>query len=769
MIADALNTNLATINNYVLQNNIGFPPSQVTSLPTTTATTTSTTQPTTTTDSTDVVPGVTAQQIKDFVFANIDKPNVILNAANQYKISSEQIAKAIGVDVNVVDKYFANVGLTPPDTYLSPYNAQTQRGIVNAGLDNVMAIVNSQGNIQDITNQGLTPQAVGTYKDASGNTVTAAPNTYVVSNPDGSGGSLNYFFTVDPSTGATKAIDNPGLNLTYTPGTGGGFLSNITKPISNIVNKIGSSIQNLNANTILEAGLAYAIPIAGEALAASLGTSASVGSAIAATAVGVAQGQDPLTAAKNALPSLISANVISNTDANNFLKSISDDKTTQAAINAAATSAAKTVAAGGSASDIFTNMASSVAGTELSNVVGSQTLGQGVASTLASGNLGTGLTAAAGSAGQQQALANASDTAILDQIAKAFSNPQVSTTAGGAQIAGGTTSDVLTSSVIQSAQNSTNALLQANGLPTGAVIGSPYLRTENNPDAPGGNDYIVNTPVTLTNDNGVTTGYLITYDPISNKAYYTFNYTDPSTGNSNVITSQAPPPYDSVQNQFANSVPPVTPTETTTEGSIPTTETPDTTKAGVTPTDIPVDTSEGTISVGDVSSKPSIGSAAASALGLPTATSSTSTLGGTGGLGPSLTGTSGTGLAAGGGGSGGGGGTGGTGAGGTGGIGGAGGTGTGGTAPKVDTTPEEKPEEKPAETPEDTTTEVITSYVKPKSKTTSVLPTLVGQFSSPLTASPSAFTPAGSIPGQETGKEREDVWNVESLREGLGI
>jgi len=62
---------------------------------------------------------------------------------------------------------------------------------------------------------------------------------------------------------------------------------------------------------------------------------------------------------------------------------------------------------------------------------------------------------------------------------------------------------------------------------------------------------------------------------------------------------------------------------------------------------------------------------------------------------------------------------------------------------------------------------VSTSYVKPKS--TTVLPSLMGQFSSPLTPSPSAFTPAGSIPGQETGKEREDVWNVESLREGLGI
>ena len=62
---------------------------------------------------------------------------------------------------------------------------------------------------------------------------------------------------------------------------------------------------------------------------------------------------------------------------------------------------------------------------------------------------------------------------------------------------------------------------------------------------------------------------------------------------------------------------------------------------------------------------------------------------------------------------------------------------------------------------------ISTSYVKPKS--TTVLPSLMGQFNNPLTPSPSAYTPAGSIPGQETGKEREDVWNVESLREGLGI
>jgi hypothetical protein len=33
----------------------------------------------------------------------------------------------------------------------------------------------------------------------------------------------------------------------------------------------------------------------------------------------------------------------------------------------------------------------------------------------------------------------------------------------------------------------------------------------------------------------------------------------------------------------------------------------------------------------------------------------------------------------------------------------------------------------------------------------------------------SSYVPAGEIPGQETGKPREDVWNQESLREGLGL
>ena len=71
---------------------------------------------------------------------------------------------------------------------------------------------------------------------------------------------------------------------------------------------------------------------------------------------------------------------------------------------------------------------------------------------------------------------------------------------------------------------------------------------------------------------------------------------------------------------------------------------------------------------------------------------------------------------------------------------------------------------------DDSNVSVVTSYIPPKtSKINAALPTIQGQFASPLTASVAAYTPAGEIPGQETGKEKQDVWNQESLREGLGL
>ena len=118
---------------------------------------------------------------------------------------------------------------------LDQYNSQTQNGIKNAGLDTVMTAVNGNTNLADLVKQGYTPQAVGQYKDASGKMVTAAPGTMMISNADGSGGALNYFFTVNPKTGATTPIANAGQNLTYTPGSPGGFINGLISSAGDII------------------------------------------------------------------------------------------------------------------------------------------------------------------------------------------------------------------------------------------------------------------------------------------------------------------------------------------------------------------------------------------------------------------------------------------------------------------------------------------------------------------------------------------------------
>ena len=68
----------------------------------------------------------------------------------------------------------------------------------------------------------------------------------------------------------------------------------------------------------------------------------------------------------------------------------------------------------------------------------------------------------------------------------------------------------------------------------------------------------------------------------------------------------------------------------------------------------------------------------------------------------------------------------------------------------------------------DNNVSITTSYVPPPPLKASY-PTIVGQFASPLTQAVSAYRPPGDIESQATGKEREDVWNTESLRNALGI
>jgi hypothetical protein len=94
------------------------------------------------------------------------------------------------------------------------------------------------------------------------------------------------------------------------------------------------------------------------------------------------------------------------------------------------------------------------------------------------------------------------------------------------------------------------------------------------------------------------------------------------------------------------------------------------------------------------------------------------------------------------------------------------------TPPSIEEPPSEvpPPEEPPPPTEEPPSITVSTSTVKPKTTPIKAsYPTIQGQFASPLTQAVSAYRPPGDIESQATGKEREDVWNVESLRNALGI
>jgi len=383
---------------------------------------------------------------------------------------------------------------------------------------------------------------------------------------------------------------------------------------------------------------------------------------------------------------------------------------------------------------------------------------------------------------------------------------------------------VANSPALQKGIDATNAAIQANGVPSGAVINNPQVKSYTDPSLPGSTGFSVETNVVATSADGKQTGYVIVYEPISGKTVYTYNYTDPATNNVQVISSSTPPNFDTTTQSFTGATPT---TETITPEVINTSFVGDTTapSTGKAP-DTTVDTTSIPSSTVVPSQTTPTGQAPATTTDLtnipsntviPALTTPTATQTGTGGPGaatpttalssttglPGVAGPAGPGVPGVGTGSGDGGGGGNGGAGGSqntarnyagfdkgtapggGGPGtGGGGTGTGGkptptpspaSTPTLTTTPEVLG---PITTPETTPPDVITPDLTPITITTSstkpptikaALPTIQGQFASPLTAAVSAYTPAGEIPGQETGKPREDVWNQESLREGLGL
>ena len=860
---------------------------------------------------------ISKQQIADFVAANLDNPQAIADAAAQYGVSSSDIAQAMNVDVGVVSNYFTNANvqappvMTPSETIVAasptptptpvptptptptptppplvvtqptvyPVRPATQPQIQAAASyapDAFTAISNGTARVQmDATgNPQIVDKATGTPFNTQGLTIQILPNNQL--SILGWGGKAQQLQ-------ATTSIDSQGNIAPIQP-------QNIQQ--AGLINTTGGT--NL-FQAALEIGLAYALPIVGESIAASLttagiATSASVGTALAAIGTGVAQGQTLEQAITNAAPNLIASGVMSQFDMGSLSSTITSNPTVANVVNNVAGSVIATAAKNGNAQDLLTNAIAAGGGTLIGDSLQgqgvspstAQAVGRTIATTAATGNVVSGLSSGAGSLGGTQASQNAVTRNFDNMIpatandgTQTFFDPKTSITynadgsvyaqapnVGGKGVIdnsvykeptpGGPTmlatsgydaqnliatgqwtlssdgsyatdkdgnihykkpdgsfSDpsyasspppVANTPVLQKGIDATNAAIQANGVPSGAIINNPQVKSYTDTSLPGSTGFSVETNVVATSPDGKQTGYVIVYEPISGKTYYTYNYTDPTTNNVQVIAGKVPPNFDTTTQSFVGATPT---TETITPEVINTsigadTITPDTGQAPVTTTDttnIPSNT------VIPTTTSPTATQTGTGGTGTATPTNALSSTTGTPGTaGPTGTGIPGVGTGTG---PGGGGGTG-TGGGsqntgsnlagfgtgptpGGGGAGtGGGGTGTGGTptptpssSPTPTPTPTSTPEVLgPVTTPETTpppeqTTDptpitITSSTVKPPT-IKAALPTIQGQFASPLTAAVSSYIPAGEIPGTETGKPREDVWNQESLREGLGL
>ena len=352
---------------------------------------------------------VDAQAIRDFVAANIDNPQAIASAAQANGVSVSDIASAMQLPTTSVNNYFTSANVPPPLTFKSS---------------------NTGGTVGQATGQASANQI---------NQITAqAPN--LVNAIQGGTALLNYDDTgvpqlVDKTTGQSLSgyeyiQTRPDGNIQVNISDGrGGYVSAVTTvnqegtlaPVSsgNVYTATKAAPDKNIIPTLVAIGLAYALPIVGEALGASLTTSlgvtvsASVGTALAAIGTGVAQGQTIEQAIKSAGPALISAGIMDATGLDKLKVDITNNTQLQNVINNVANSTVSTALKGGTAKDIFNNALASGGGTIIGQALtpdlgtyGASIVGQGLATGAVTGSGLAGLTASAGTAGGLQATQN---------------------------------------------------------------------------------------------------------------------------------------------------------------------------------------------------------------------------------------------------------------------------------------------------------------------------------------------------------------------------
>jgi len=349
------------------------------------------------------------QAIRDFVAANIDNPQAIASAAQANGVSVEQIASAMQLPPTTVNNYFTSANVPPPLTFKSSNTGgavgqatgQASAGQINqitAQAPNLVNAIQSGTALLNYDDTGV-PQLVDktTGQSLSG-------YEYVQTRPDG-----NIQVNIsDGKGGYVSAVTTVNQEGTLAPVSSGNvYTATKAAPDKNIV------------PTLVALGLAYALPIVGEALGASLSTSlgvtvsSSVGTALAAIGTGVSQGQTIEQAIKSVGPALISAGIMDATGLDKLKVDITNNTQLQNVINNVANSTVSTALKGGTAKDIFNNALASGGGTIIGQALtpdlgtyGASIVGQGLATGAVTGSGLAGLTASAGTAGGLQATQN---------------------------------------------------------------------------------------------------------------------------------------------------------------------------------------------------------------------------------------------------------------------------------------------------------------------------------------------------------------------------
>ena len=359
----------------------------------------------------------TPQQIQAFVTANIDNPQAIADAAAQYGVSTTDLASAMNVDVGTVNNFFSGANVAPP---APTFVAGTAPGTVGVSYGQASGDLIAQ--VQQQNPELATALQAGTAS-LNGDANTGTYNLINTQTGLVIGG--NYQVQVNPSGVGINIPTASGavVQASVTPDQSGAIAPVKASQVFNTGLLAGAGGFAGGADVAKDAvaiGLAYALPIAGEYISASLSTAAFavptyVGTALASISLNIAQGQTLEEAIKNSAPSLLSAGIMDQTGLSKLSVDITSNPQYQNVINNMAGSFIATAAKGGTFNDVLTNAAAAGGGTLIGNALqtdgvsasNAQAVGNAIAANITTGSTVSGAIAGAGSLGGSQAKLNA--------------------------------------------------------------------------------------------------------------------------------------------------------------------------------------------------------------------------------------------------------------------------------------------------------------------------------------------------------------------------